>query len=135
MGLQAWATDAAPSVPMHDLTVPRIGYIHSWQSTQDEGWVRMGLDMYKIPYKYFGDNEVRKGNLRAQYDVILYPNAGVQIDGAGGRAAGRSRHSRIGRRPRRRASRRRPTRRTIVAAVSVATACASSRSSSRTAAC
>ena len=75
MGLQAWATDAAPSVPMHDLDVPRIGYIHSWQSTQDEGWVRMGLDMYKIPYKYFGDNEVRKGNLRAQYDVILYPDA------------------------------------------------------------
>jgi len=81
MGLQAWATDAPPSVPMHDLDVPRIGYIHSWQNTQDEGWVRMGLDMYKIPYKYFGDNEVRKGNLKAQFDVILYPNAGVQVDG------------------------------------------------------
>ena len=83
LGLQAWATDAAPSVAMHDLDIPRIGYVHSWQSTQDEGWVRMGLDMYKIPYKYFGDNEVRKGNLRAQYDVILYPDATVQIDGAG----------------------------------------------------
>ena len=35
--------------------------------------------------KYFGDNEVRKGNLRAQYDVILYPNARVQIDGSAGR--------------------------------------------------
>ena len=90
MGLQAWATDAAPSVPMHDLTVPRIGYIHSWQNTQDEGWVRMGLDMYKIPYKYFGDNEVRKGNLRAQYDVILYPERGrADRRRAGGRAAGR----------------------------------------------
>jgi len=83
LGLQAWATDAAPSVPMHDLEVPRIGYIHSWQSTQDEGWVRMGLDMYKIPYKYFGDNEVRKGNLRAQYDVILYPDATVSAEGFG----------------------------------------------------
>ncbi len=83
MGLQAWATDAAPNVPMHDLDVPRIGYIHSWQSTQDEGWVRMGLDMYKIPYTYFGDNEVRKGGLREKYDVILYPSAGVQIDGGG----------------------------------------------------
>jgi len=81
MGLQAWATDTPPAVPMHDLDVPRIGYIHSWQNTQDEGWVRMGLDMYKIPYKYFGDNEVRKGNLKAQFDVILYPNAGVQVDG------------------------------------------------------
>jgi hypothetical protein len=83
MGLQAWATDTAPGVPMHDLDVPRIGYVHSWQNTQDEGWVRMGLDMYRIPYTYFGDNEVRKGNLRSRFDVILYPNAGVQIDGAG----------------------------------------------------
>jgi hypothetical protein len=83
LGLQAWATNAPPSVPMHDLDVPRIGYIHSWQSTQDEGWVRLGLDMYKIPYTYFGDNEVRKGHLRDRFDVILYPSAPVQIDGAG----------------------------------------------------
>ena len=82
LGLQAWATDTAPTVPMHDLDVPRIGYIHTWQSTQDEGWVRMALDMYKIPYTYFGDNVVRQGNLRAKYDVILYPHAGVQVDGA-----------------------------------------------------
>jgi hypothetical protein len=81
MGLQAVATDTPPKVPMHDLDLPRVGYIHSWQNTQDEGWVRMGLDMYKIPYTYFGDNEVRKGGLRAKYDVILYPSAGVQIDG------------------------------------------------------
>ena len=65
--------------------MPRIGYIHSWQSTQDEGWVRMGLDMYKIPYKYFGDNEVRKGNLRAQYDVILYPQRAACRSTARGR--------------------------------------------------
>jgi hypothetical protein len=81
LGLQAWATNNTPTVAMHDLDVPRIGYVHSWQSTQDEGWVRMGLDAYKVPYTYFGDNEVRKGNLRAKYDVILYPSAGVQIDG------------------------------------------------------
>src|SRR4029077_10612651 len=38
----------------------------------------------------FGDNEVRKGNLRAQYDVILYPDAQVQIDGAGAPAGGQA---------------------------------------------
>jgi hypothetical protein len=88
LGLQAWATSAAPSVAMHDLDVPRIGYIHSWQNTQDEGWVRMGLDMYKIPYTYFGDHEVRKGNLRARFDVILYPNGPVQVDGGGAPTGG-----------------------------------------------
>jgi hypothetical protein len=81
LGLMAWATDAPPKVPMHDLDVPRIGYIHSWSSTQDEGWVRMALDKYKVPYSYFGDNTVRQGNLRAKYDVIIYPNGPFQVDG------------------------------------------------------
>ena len=44
LGLLAWATDSAPSVPMHAVSVPRIGYIHSWQSTQDEGWWRLAFD-------------------------------------------------------------------------------------------
>ncbi len=75
-GLLAWATDAAPTVTMHAVSVPRIGYIHSWQSTQDEGWWRLAFDHLKVPYDYIGDNEVRKGNLRAKYDVILYPQTG-----------------------------------------------------------
>jgi hypothetical protein len=66
---------------MHDLDVPRIGYVHSWSSTQDEGWVRMALDNLKVPYTYFADNLVRQGNLRAKYDVIIYPNGPVQVDG------------------------------------------------------
>ena len=76
LGLLAWATDAAPTVPMHAVSVPRIGYIHSWQSTQDEGWWRLAFDHLKVPYDYIGDNEVRKGNLKAKYDVILYPQTG-----------------------------------------------------------
>lgn len=80
-GLAAWATDNPPQVPMHDLDVPRIGYIHSWSSTQDEGWTRMTFDKLKIPYTYFGDNLVRQGGLRAKYDVIIYPNGPLTVDG------------------------------------------------------
>jgi hypothetical protein len=81
LGLAAWATDAPPNVPMHDLDVPRIGYLHSWSSTQDEGWVRMVFDRLKVPYTYFADNLVRQGNLRAKFDVIIYPAGPVQVDG------------------------------------------------------
>ncbi len=81
LGLLAWATGTAPAVPAHDLDVPRIGYVHSWSSTQDEGWDRMALDSMKIPYTYFGDNQLRQGNLRAKYDVIFYPNGPVTVDG------------------------------------------------------
>jgi hypothetical protein len=76
LGLSAWAVAAPPSVPMHDLDVPRIGYIHTWTSTQDEGWVRMALDKFKVPYTYFADNLVRQGNLKQKYDVIIFPHAG-----------------------------------------------------------
>jgi hypothetical protein len=76
LGLSAWAVDAAPDVPMHDLDVPRIGYVHTWTSTQDEGWVRLAFDNFKVPYTYFGAPKLREGNLRAKYDVIVFPHAG-----------------------------------------------------------
>jgi len=76
LGLTAYAVASAPTVPTHDLDVPRIGYIHTWTSTQDEGWVRMAFDKFKVPYTYFGDNLVRQGNLRSKYDVIVFPHAG-----------------------------------------------------------
>jgi hypothetical protein len=76
LGLSAWAVDAPPAVPTHDLDVPRVGYIHTWTSTQDEGWVRMALDGFKVPYTYFADNLVRQGNLRQKYDVVIFPHAG-----------------------------------------------------------
>jgi len=61
---------------MHDLDVPRIGYVHTWTSTQDEGWVRLAFDHFEVPYVYFGAPKLREGNLRAKYDVIIFPHAG-----------------------------------------------------------
>jgi hypothetical protein len=75
-GLSAWAVASAPSVKTHELQVPRIGYVHAWQRTQDEGWVRAALDRYGVPYTYFSDQKLRDGNLRAKYDVIVYPHVG-----------------------------------------------------------
>ena len=75
-GLSAWAVASVPLVKAHDLDVPRIGYIHSWSRTQDEGWVRAALDTYGVPYSYFADQKLRDGNLRAKYDVIIYPHVG-----------------------------------------------------------
>lgn len=76
LGLSAWAVAAAPAVKTHDLDVPRIGYVHSWSNTQNEGWVRAAFDYYRIPYTYFGDIRLREGNLRAKYDVIVFPHVG-----------------------------------------------------------
>ncbi len=85
LGLSAWAVRTAPKVRTHELDVPRIGYVHSWTRTQDEGWWRAALDRYGVPYTYFADQKLREGNLRAKYDVILFPHVGgsavAQVNG------------------------------------------------------
>ena len=60
----------------HESKIPRIGYVHAWTRTQDEGWVRMALDYYGVPYTYFADQKLKDGNLRAKYDVIIFPHVG-----------------------------------------------------------
>lgn len=81
LGLTAVAVTALPSVKTHDLDVPRIGYVHSWANTQNEGWVRAALDTYGVPYTYFADQKLREGNLRAKYDVIIFPHVGGNAQG------------------------------------------------------
>jgi hypothetical protein len=76
LGLSAWAVQSPPAVRVHDLDVPRIGYIHSWSNTQNEGWVRAAFDTYGVPYTYFADIKLREGNLRQKYDVLVYPHVG-----------------------------------------------------------
>ncbi|HEX6693340.1 MAG TPA: M14 family zinc carboxypeptidase [Longimicrobiales bacterium] len=94
LGLSATAVATAPGVPSHELDVPRIGYVHSWTRTQDEGWVRAAFDHYGVPYHYFGEPLLKEGNLRAKYDVIVYPHGGsgysppAQGAGAGAGAGG-----------------------------------------------
>ena len=75
LGLIAYATPSV-AVKTHPLTIPRIGYVHTWHRTQDEGWVRAALDHYGIPYTYFADQKLREGDLRSKYDVIIFPSVG-----------------------------------------------------------
>ena len=76
LGITAVAASTMPTVKTHDLDVPRIGYVHSWSRTQDEGWTRAALDHYGVPFTYFADQKLRDGNLRAKYDVIIFPHVG-----------------------------------------------------------
>lgn len=84
-GLKAIALDSAPSVKMHPARAARVALLHSWQSTQTEGWWRIALDQNKVPYDYVDPEFIGKTtNLREKYDVILVgPGVGQQaIDGA-----------------------------------------------------
>ncbi len=57
--------------------MPRIALMHSWLSTQTEGWWRMELDGMGIPYRYISTQDItRDPDLRAKYDVILFAPIG-----------------------------------------------------------
>jgi len=77
LGLAVYAVDKLPDAPMHELAVPRIAILHTWQNTQNEGWFRIAFDRLQIPYAYISDHTVRDTpNLRAKYDVIIFPPLG-----------------------------------------------------------
>jgi hypothetical protein len=77
LGLNVYALVSAPAVPMHPARVARIAIMHTWISTQTEGWWRQAFDFNKIPYDYISVQDAAKdGNLNAKYDVILFPPGG-----------------------------------------------------------
>jgi Zinc carboxypeptidase len=76
-GAQAAALAAAPDVKMHPVRAARVALVHTWISTQAEGWWRMALDNMKIPYDYINTQTVAQTeDLNARYDVILFPPLG-----------------------------------------------------------
>ena len=85
LGLKAYALAAAPSVKMHPLRAARVAIMHTWQTTQTEGWWRQAFDIVGVPFDYISTQDISKTpNLNAKWDVIVFgPGAGGQavIDG------------------------------------------------------
>jgi hypothetical protein len=73
LGLTAAALSSGPKVPTHDADAPRVAMYSSWSGTQEIGWVRFTFDKFGIPYDLIYKERVQKGNLRAEYDVIVMP--------------------------------------------------------------
>ena len=77
LGLNAYALAAPPSVPMHAARAARAAILHTWRSTQTEGWWRQAFDFNHIPYDYISVQDVAKTpNLNSKYDVIIFPPDG-----------------------------------------------------------
>jgi len=76
-GLRGVALSTAPSVKMHPVRAARVAFVHTWLSTQTEGWWRLALDNLKLPYDYISTQTIAKlDDLNAKYDVILFPPVG-----------------------------------------------------------
>jgi hypothetical protein len=77
LGLEVVAIVAAPGVKTHPVRAARVAFVHTWLSTQTEGWWRLALDNLGIPYDYMSTQTLAKiDDLNAKYDVILFPPVG-----------------------------------------------------------
>jgi len=71
-GFVARGVEAVPDVAVHPVGTPRVAVMHTWSSTQQEGWLRIGLDEYEIPYDYISIHEARDiPDLKSRWDVII----------------------------------------------------------------
>jgi hypothetical protein len=71
LGLTAASMTSVPTVATHDADVPRIAIYSQWQGTQELGWYRHAFDQFGIPFDLIYKERVVKGNLKADYDVIV----------------------------------------------------------------
>jgi hypothetical protein len=72
---------SAPDVPQHDAPAPRLAVWVPWADTDSIGWLRYTLDQRGIPYDYLRDEDVRAGDLRQRFDVIVYGNVDLDLEG------------------------------------------------------
>jgi len=73
LGLTVDAVRSLPAGRRHELDLPRIGLVHSWLSTQNEGWVRYAFDVLGIPYTYLSVQRLQDRALLSRFDVLVLP--------------------------------------------------------------
>jgi hypothetical protein len=58
--------------PLSGASAPRIALYKGWTETMDAGWTRWVFDRHRLRYDTLKDARVRSGNLRRDYDVIVF---------------------------------------------------------------
>jgi hypothetical protein len=72
--LDAEAVALPPSKLLVEVDRPRVALFHTWHYTQDSGWLRHTLEQYGVPYTLIDKDDLRAGDLRKSFDVILLPS-------------------------------------------------------------
>jgi len=68
-----------PGTATREVTRKRVGMYHRYYTgNMDEGWTRMMLEDFGFPYDSLLDPAMTEENLRANYDVVILPNDGLQ---------------------------------------------------------
>lgn len=87
LGINNAVSGSVPTFKARSTSAARIVLVHTWNSTQDEGWYRLAFDYLKIPYTYKSLHEIRNNsNLKAKYDAIILPPSTSAMNWLNGRS-------------------------------------------------
>jgi hypothetical protein len=84
LGLDFTAVTDKPAGVVYKLAKPRIALWDQYGGSMPSGWVRWILEQYEFDFDVVYPQALDAGNLRAKYDVILFPSGGIpEADRAG----------------------------------------------------
>ncbi len=75
LGLRVDGGRGKPPADARPIARSRIALYKPWVENIDEGWTRWVLEQHEFPFASISDADIRAGNLRVTYDVIVLPSA------------------------------------------------------------
>jgi hypothetical protein len=85
LGLTFTAVNERPAGALYKLNPVRIGLWDQYGGSMPSGWVRFILEQFEFPFEVVFPQALDAGNLKARFDVLLFPDGGIpERDGGGG---------------------------------------------------
>ena len=85
LGVSAVGVSARPAGTLMKLRKPRIGLWDQYGGSMPSGHVRWLLEQFEFDFEVVYPQMLDAGNLRAKYDVLLFPDGGIpEVAGGGG---------------------------------------------------
>ena len=87
-GLTAVAVNAGPGAGAAVLRPIKVGLWDQYGGSMPSGWVRWMLEQFEFPFEVVYPQRLDAGNLRSQFDVLVFVDGGIPTAGAAGGQGG-----------------------------------------------
>ncbi len=84
LGVSASGVTERPAGGMYKLSRPRIGLWDQYGGSMPSGHVRWLLEQFEFEFDVVYPQTLDAGNLKARYDVLLFPDGGIPENSGGG---------------------------------------------------
>jgi hypothetical protein len=77
--VRAQLLDEQPEGELREIVKPRVALVETWFHHMDAGWTRYLLESYGVSYTLLRPGEVAETDLEGRFDVVVFPDADVDV--------------------------------------------------------